>query len=176
MDTPEEEKSLAVRTSETIAGDLVSALVQEFRLLPDIWAKLGHEEQREIVDRIRERVRDNVREAVRLIASGDRMTIAAELRKVTFADKAEALFAISKRDPAAMELCHVQGLTCLIVMADARQHMGGVDAEQKDVRQRDMFERGAGADANAMIEQVRRRTQKPKGPPAEGDANGSAAP
>jgi hypothetical protein len=175
MDTPEEEKSLAVRASETIAGDLLSALVQEFRLLPDIWAKLGKDEQHEIIDRIRKRVSENVREAVRLIASGERMTIAAELRKVTFADKAEAVFAISKRDPAAMELCHVQGLTCLIVMADAQQHMGGIDAEHKDIRQGDMFD-GQASDANSLIEQVRRRTQTPKHPPAEGDANGSAAP
>lgn len=166
--------TLAVRTAETIAGDLLAALLQEFRLLPDIWVKVGFDEQQEIIERIRKRVTDNVREAVRLIASGDRMTVAAELKKVTFADKVEAVFSLAKRDPQAMELCHAQGMACLIVVADAGQHMGGNDAPQKDLRQKDMFDgTEKGSDANSLIEQVRRRTKKPKDPPAA-DANGSA--
>ncbi|MFG7180715.1 hypothetical protein ACGYQ5_14400 [Burkholderia pseudomallei] len=178
MSTPEDEQStdLAVRTTETIAGDLLAALLQEFRLLPDIWVKVGFDEQQEIVERVRKRVTENVREAVRLIASGDRMTVAAELKKVTFADKVEAVFSLGKRDPTAMELCHAQGQACLIVVADAQQHMGGTDAPQKDLRQRDMFDgTEKGSDANSLIEQVRRRTKKPDDPPAA-DANGSAAP
>lgn len=178
MSTPDAAPAdITMRTAETIAGDLLAALLREFRLLPDIWVKVGHDEQQEIIERIRNRVTDNVREAVRLIASGDRMTVAAELKKVTFADKVEAVFSLAKRDPAAMDLCHAQGLACLIVVADAGQHMGGTDAPQKDIRQKDMFEgTEKGSDANSLIEQVRRRTRKPKEPPAEGDANGSAAP
>ncbi|KVN95007.1 hypothetical protein WK59_10180 [Burkholderia ubonensis] len=161
MSTPENEKGpdLLVRTSETIAGDLIAALLQEFRLLPDIWVKVGSDEQDEIVERVRKRVTDNVRNAVHLIASGDRMTVAAELKKVTFADKVEAVFSLAKRDPAAMDLCHAQGLACLIVVADAQQFMGGADAPQKDLRQKDMFDGNDAADS--LIEQVRRRSQQP---------------
>lgn len=179
MSTPQDEAptDLAVRTTETIAGDLLAMLLQEFRLLPDIWIKVGFDEQQEIIDRIRKRVTDNVREAVRLIASGDRMTVAAELKKVTFADKVEAVFSLAKRDPAAMDLCHAQGLACLIVVSDAGQHMGGTDAPQKDLRQKDMFDGSEkGSDANALIEQVRRRAQGQKKEPPAADANGSAAP
>ncbi|WP_423396064.1 hypothetical protein [Burkholderia sp. LMG 21824] len=157
-----------VRTTETIAGDLIGALVQELRLLPDIWIKVGYDEQQDILERIKKRVTDNVREAVRMIASADRMTVAAELKRVTFADKVEAVFSLAKRDPSAMELCHAQGLACLIVVADANQHMGGTDAPQKDIRQRDMFDGGEGnGDANSILEQVRRRSQQPPSvPPA----------
>jgi len=163
----EKRADVLVRTTETISGDLIAALVQELRLLPDIWIKVGFDEQQDILERIKKRVTDNVREAVNLIASSDRMTVAAELKRVTFADKVEAVFSLAKRDPSAMELCHAQGMACLIVVADATQHMGGTDAPQKDIRQKDMFDGDGNSDANSLIEQVRRRSQQPPSVPPQ---------
>lgn len=156
-----------IKAADTIAGDLVGALIAEFRLLPDIWAKVGHDEQKEIIARIQKRVMDNVREAVRLIAAEDRITVAGELKRVTFADKVEAVFTLGKRDPRAMDLCHAQGLACLIVVADASAHMGGTDKPHGDIRQGDLLDETNGTrDASSIIEQVRRRTQPPA-PPAD---------
>lgn len=154
-------------TVDTIAGDLIGMLVGELRLLPDIWPKVGPDEQDEIIERVRKRVTDNVRKAVSLIASAGRITVAGDLKKVTFADKVEAVFTLAKSDPSALELCHAQGQACLIVVANPGAHMGGAGDE---AAQRQLSIPGVDDDAAAVLRQVQRRTGKPSIPPAdEGD-------
>lgn len=153
-------------TAETIAGDLIGALMSEIRLMPDIWVKIGADEQDEILDRIRARVNDNVREAVKLISSAGRITVAGDLKRVVFADKVEAVFQLSKHDPAVLELCESQGSACLIVVSNPGQHMGGAQA---DPRQMALPGVGPDHEADSILEQVKRRAQK--GGEAQGDAS-----
>ncbi|TXH46587.1 MAG: hypothetical protein E6Q97_29420 [Desulfurellales bacterium] len=39
-------------TTETIGKDILSALVQEIRLLPDVWSKLPASKQDDIIERL----------------------------------------------------------------------------------------------------------------------------
>ena len=162
----EVEKDEIDMTTETIAGDLIGMLVGEVRLMPDIWQKLGPNEQDEIIERVRKRVTDNVRKAVTLIASAGRITVAGDLKKVTFADKVEAVFTLAKSDPSALELCHAQGQACLIVVANPGAHMGGAGDE---AAQRQLSIPGVDGDdeAQAVIKQAQRRTGKPSIPPSD---------
>jgi hypothetical protein len=151
------QKSEAVdMASETVAGDLLAALVQELKVLPDIWPKLPEHEQNEIIDRVRRRVGDNVRKAVRLIASEKRVTVAADLKKVVFGEHIEAVFTIAARDPSRLELADSRGQACLIVVTDAGAHMGGLDDVKGDPDQRDL----PLSDGAAVIEQARRRSKR----------------
>jgi hypothetical protein len=116
-------------TTATIAGDLIGMLVGELKLLPDIWPKIGPDEQDDIIERVRNRVTDSVRQAVHLIASEGRITVVGDLKKVTFGDKVDAVFALSKNDPAVRDLTTAQGQACIIVVAAASNHMGGAGDE-----------------------------------------------
>lgn len=157
----------AVMASETVAGDLLTAVVQELKVLPDIWAKLPENEQNEIIDRVRKRVGDNVRKAVRLIASENRITVAADLKKVVFGDHIEAVFTIAARDPARLELADSRGQACLIVVTDAAAHMGGLDGVKGDPDQRDL----PLSDGAAVIEQARRRSKRKPPDATDGPAS-----
>lgn len=145
--------------ADTIGGDLLNALMQEIRLLPDIWPKLPESEQEEIIDRLRARVGDNVREAARLIASAGRLTVVGELKKITFGDKVVATLEFGKQDPTAMDLCHVQGMAVLLVVSASNAHIGGLDGVHGDPDQPDL----PGVDGNGaaqIIEQASRRSKK----------------
>jgi hypothetical protein len=156
-------------TSETIAGDLIGALVMELKLMPDIWPRIGPNEQDEIIERIRKRVTDNVRQAVHLIASDGRVTVVGDLKKVLFSDKVEALFSLGKNDPSAIELTRCTGQACLIVVASAGNHMGGAD-DLKAERQTTLIS-GEDDAANKIIEQARRRSRdKDEGDTPQTDA------
>lgn len=161
----EAKKSTEEMTVNTMASDLVSALVGELKLLPDIWPKIGQDEQQDIIERVKNRVSDNVRKAVHLIASAGRITVAGDLKKVTFADKTEAVFALSKHDPNVQQLCHAQGQACLIIVAPSE--LGG---DEKDARQMGLpgLDGDSHGDANAILEQVRRNAAK-KQPPLSDD-------
>ena len=163
---PNEAKSIEDMTVESMAGDLISALVGELKLMPDIWPKIGQDEQEDILERVKKRVSDNVRKAVHLIASAGRITVAGDLKKVTFADKTEAVFALSKHDPNVQQLCHAQGQACLIIVAPSDL---GTDKDPRQMQLPGVGEDGSG-DANAILEQVRRNASKGNGkPPATPD-------
>lgn len=143
-------------TVETVAGDLIGALVAELKLMPDIWPKIGPDEQDDIIERLRARVLDNVRVAVNLIASEGRITVVGDLKKVTFSDKVEAVFTLGKNDPAVRELTTAQGQACIIVVAAASNHMQGANDLHAE-RQTTLITEDDDA-ANQIIEQARRRS------------------
>lgn len=147
-----------IMASETIASDLIGMLVGELKLLPDIWPKIGPDEQDEIIGRVRDRVTDNVRRAVSLIASEGRISVVGDLKKVTFGDKVDAVFSLTKHDPAVRDLCEAQGQACIIVVATAGAHMRDADALAAE-RQTSIPGLSGDDEASSIIEQVRRRMQ-----------------
>jgi hypothetical protein len=158
--------------SETVAGDLLNALTRELKVMPDIWPKLSEQEQNEIIERLRMRVADNVRQAVKLIASEKRVTVVADLKKIVFGEKVEAVLAISDRDPARLDLADARGQMCLIVVADSQAHMGGLDDVKGEPDQPGLpGVDGDGGPGKQIIEQISRRSKK-KQPPKDdaGDA------
>lgn len=137
-DRDQEIKDTLNMTSGQVAGDLLKALVQEIRLLPDPWVKMSKSKQDDVIDRLRIRVEDSVRMAVHLIASEGRATADATLEQVTFKNGIKAVFNLSKSCPARHDLADSEGKLCLIVVADAGQHMGGLDDVQGEADQRAM--------------------------------------
>ena len=120
-------KAMLAMTSETIGKDLLGALVTEIRLLPDVWSKLPQEKQQDLIDRLSNRVKDSIRFAVYQIAANGRAVIVGELDTVTIKDGVKALVKISSSAPNLGELYDAQGKAVLVVVADAAQHMGGMD-------------------------------------------------
>lgn len=78
MNAPEIKAVLGM-TADTIGKDLLSAIVQEIRLLPDVWVKLPKAKQEDIISRLRDRVTANFRMAVHLIASQGRTVVVGDL-------------------------------------------------------------------------------------------------
>lgn len=62
-------KDTMAMTAATIGSDLLQALVQEIKLLPDVWPKLSQKKQDDVIERLRKRVITNVQMATHLIAS-----------------------------------------------------------------------------------------------------------
>lgn len=54
-------KKLLNMTAETVGKDLLSALVQEIKLLPNTWPKMSENRQNDLIDRLRKRVETNVK-------------------------------------------------------------------------------------------------------------------
>jgi ribosome modulation factor len=125
-------------TASTIGRDLLEALVQEVRLLPDVWPKLSKAKQDDVIERLRKRVIHSVQTAVHLIASDGRVTIVGELEQVTVKDGIKAVLQMSKNDPNRHALIDAQGKSVLVAVADAEDHMGDVAAVRGEEDQRAM--------------------------------------
>lgn len=114
-------------TADSVGKDLLSALVTELKLLPDVWPKLSQKKQDDIIDRLRARVQANIAMAVHTLASAGRTVVAGDLDQITIKDGVKAVIKFSAAAPSLHELYDAQGKAVLVVVAGAADHTAGMD-------------------------------------------------
>lgn len=120
--TPDDIIDLA---AETMKGDLLNALLDEFKAARDVWPKLSQIDQEAIIFRFERRVGAGIREAVRMIAGDSRPVITAKLDQLTAKDGIKAVLSLSQHDANRHELLDAVGKVVLVVVADAEPYQGG---------------------------------------------------
>lgn len=135
--TPETQKTLAM-TADNVGRSLLEALVQEIKLLPDVWPKLSKRRQDDVIDRLRNRVAENVKMAVHTIAADERVTVVADLDQVVRKGGIKAVFKINSGSPGRHVLFDSEGMACLIVLVDPEKAVAGMDEVQGEADQRAM--------------------------------------
>jgi ribosome modulation factor len=125
-------------TATTVGRDLLSALVTELKLLPQVWVKLSQSKQDDIIDRLRDRVDANIKMAVHLIASEGRTVVQGDLDQVTIKDGAKVVIKIGRGAESLHDLYDSQGKAVLIVVADSQPHTGGMGQVRGEADQRAM--------------------------------------
>ncbi|WP_337881835.1 ribosome modulation factor [Chromobacterium haemolyticum] len=134
----QENKDVRAMTSDTIGKDLLSAMVQEMKLLPDVWVKLNQQRQDDVIERLRKRIDHNVRMAVHILASEGRTVVVGELDQVVRKDGIKAVFKINSAAAGRHDLFDSEGKACLIVVADAGENLAGMDEVVGEPDQRAM--------------------------------------
>ncbi|WP_431206762.1 ribosome modulation factor [Burkholderia cepacia] len=130
------DKHVLQMTAESIGKDLLSALVTEIKLLPDLWVKLSEKKQNDVIDRLRARVEHNVKMATHLIASDGRVVVQGDLVQITIKDGVKAAVEFSSAAPNLHDLYDAQGKAVLLVVANATAHTGGMDEVRGETDQR----------------------------------------
>ncbi|KVP77493.1 cell division protein FtsK [Burkholderia ubonensis] len=130
------DKNVLQMTAETIGKDLLSALVTEIKLLPDLWVKLSENKQNDVIDRLRARVEHNVKMATHLIASDGRVVVQGDLEQITIKDGVKAAVKFSSAAPNLHALYDAQSKAVLLVVADAAAHTDGMDEVRGESDQR----------------------------------------
>lgn len=123
-------------TAESVGKDLLSALVTELKLLPDVWVKLSKAKQDDIIDRLRNRVASNVGMAVHTLASAGRTVVSGDLDQITIKDGVKAVIKFGANAPSLHELYEASGKAVLVVVASADDHTSGMDEVEGEVDQR----------------------------------------
>jgi hypothetical protein len=156
----DELKELLSMTSESLGKDLLQALVQEIKLMPDAWVKLSQKKQDDVIDRLRNRVDHNVKMAVHLIAAEGRTVVAGDLDQITIKDGVKAVVKFGSGAPNLHELYEHSGKAVLVVVATPTQHTGGMGDVKGEADQRAM-DLGKEYDPNADGQDVK---------PSDGDS------
>ncbi|MDR2506588.1 MAG: cell division protein FtsK [Candidatus Accumulibacter sp.] len=134
----DETKQTLSMTAETIGKDILQALVQEIKLLPDVWVKIPKAKQDDVIDRLRNRVETNVKMAVHLVASKGRTVVAGDLDQITIKDGVKAVVKFGSSAPNLHELYEASGKAVLVVVANPAQHTGRMDEIKGESDQRAM--------------------------------------
>jgi ribosome modulation factor len=131
-------KKLLNMTAETVGKDLLSALVQEIKLLPNTWPKMSENRQNDLIDRLRKRVETNVKMAVHIIASNNQTVVDGELDSIAIKDGAKAVIKVNQNHPNFLGLCGAQGKAVLVTVAGSGEFTGGMDEVRGESDQRAM--------------------------------------
>ncbi|MCD0493834.1 H-NS histone family protein [Chromobacterium violaceum] len=134
----QENQDFRAMTSDTIGKDLLGALVSEIKLLPDVWQKLPQAKQDDVIDRLRKRVESNVKMAIHLLSSEGRVTVPAHLEQFVSKDGVKVQFKVNQNAAGIVDLMRATGKTCLLVVANADENLGGMDDIQGEPDQRAM--------------------------------------
>jgi len=163
-------------TSQTIGKDLLSALVTELKLLPDVWVKISQSKQDYIINRLHARVEHAVKMAVHLIASDGRTVIQGALDQVVIKDGAKATIKIGRSAESLHDLYESQGRAVLIVVAGHQQYTGGMDEIRGESDQRGLDlgreytdEDGEGMDDDGVIDVETKQLPAPPEPTEDED-------
>jgi len=161
-------------TATTVGRDLLSALIQELKLLPEPWHKLSQAKQDDIIDRLRDRVENNVKMAVHLIASEGRTVVQGDLDQVTIKDGAKVVIKIGRGAESLHDLYDSQGKAVLIVVADSQTHTAGMGAVRGESDQRAMDlgkeytdDDGDGMEDDNVVDADFKELPAPEGPTQE---------
>lgn len=134
----EEIKEILQMTADTVGKDLLGALVQEIKLLPDVWPKISKAKQDDVIDRLRNRVETNVKMAVHLIASEGRTVVAGDLEQITIKDGVKAVVKFGSNAANLHELYDAASRAVLVVVANPSDHTSGMDEVTGESDQRAM--------------------------------------
>lgn len=138
MSRPDELKEVLNMTVNTIGTDLLQALLQEIKLLPDVWQKMSKRKQDDVLDRLRSRVDANIKMAVHLIASEGRTVVAGTLDQITIKDGVKAVVKFNQNAENLHELYESNANPVLVVVANHTEHTGGMDEVVGESDQRAM--------------------------------------
>lgn len=147
----DEEFAVLNMTAQTIGKDLLSALVDEIRTLPDVWQKLSEQKQSDIIERCTKRVDYNVKRAVHLIASDGRIVVAGDVEQIVIKDGVKAVVKFGKNTANLHHLYESESNAVLVVVANASDFTGGMDDVKPDPDQQDLY---GGDDTFAHVGEV----------------------
>lgn len=147
--------------SGQMAGDLLSGLIDELRLLPKPWPAMPSVEQTEIIDRLRQRVTENVRQFCTAMNTGGRVAIAAQLEAMSLKESCKVTLKVDGSG-GKHDLLDAIGASVVIVLSNVELYLSGLGEVKADDDQRVLdLEKAAGD----VIEQASKPKKKP---PREG--------
>lgn len=126
--------------SETMAGDLLAAVVDEIKQLQDPWQKTSQAMQANVIFRLELRIKLLTAKAVRIIAADGRPAMRAKVESVTFKDGIKAILKMRQNDPPRHDLADAAGSDVMVVLADADQYSGGCENVQPDPDQQNLID------------------------------------
>ena len=130
------EEAVKTMTAESVGHDLLSALLDEIRALPDVWGILSKREQDDVIYRLSSRVRMNIGRAVDLMAGAGVVSVKGKLEQITIKDGVKAVLTFSEMNEHMAEFYESTGKRVVVVLIDHEAHLAGMDEIKGESDQR----------------------------------------
>lgn len=121
----EQQAATAVESSSlspiaaVLGRDILSAIVNELKTVPDHWHRMNEDTQKKTIARLQDRVQEIVTNAVRVLVTGSNFqAVAVKLEGLNFKDGIKGGFSLPKGAPGRHELADAIDKQAVIVLAD----------------------------------------------------------
>ena len=125
--------------AEELFADWRDTLLDEVKAMPEVWQKLGQQQQDELIERVDLRGKGSVKRAARAFAAHSFAVVAGELEGIHIKKgKARATVAIASVTEGVLDLADMTDEQVLIVLVDERQFMVASGHVKSDPDQADL--------------------------------------
>lgn len=135
----------ALIAERTAGHELLEQLLAIVKQSIRPWPLLSESEQLAVIDKLRGDVERAIQYVVRTVSAAGAQTVLASVESVTYKKRVKAVLTIA-RGAAAAQLAERASSDILLVLADPKDHLEGVDQVRPDKGQVD-FLQGDGATA-----------------------------
>ncbi|HBP1727279.1 TPA: cell division protein FtsK [Pseudomonas aeruginosa] len=132
-------------TADTLGKSLLQGLIQEIRILPDVWQKLSEAKQTDVIERLEQQVRNAATIAVHTIAGAERETVYGKLESIAAKDKMKAVIVVNHSSPNKHDLLDAVNEDCLLIIGGMKDVKADPDQNPLDLNggDHDMEDPGA---------------------------------
>lgn len=134
------EKTAIDIARELLLGEVMASAMKQLRALDKPWLRLPENQQRNVLDDVRDDVQRAISRAVEIIATDDRTRFVAQVESVTFKDGVKAVLTMPNT-MASHELADTAGGRVYVVIEDpGRYTLGGSNVPKAEPDQRPIAE------------------------------------
>lgn len=135
-------------SAATMGHDLVAALMNELRNMPDHWPRLNKELQQKSLERIKDKVATAVLKAQHMLTTGEFQAVPAVLDYIGRKGGITGRISVQKDALCRHALFDAQGAKVLVVITDPTQWLARMDELKVTGNQADLFDSEANYDAD----------------------------
>jgi hypothetical protein len=138
---------------DNMGGELLRALVDEVRTVPQQWGKLSEGQQAGVIERLRQVVRSETEKAVFLISKGEHEAARVKIESLTVKDGAKCVLQLG--NDSKHEVLDYVGQHAVLLMCDPEQYFAAGDDVKPDADQPQLPLEEAAATHVPVTEDVR---------------------
>lgn len=124
---------------ETMLGDLMKCVIEQYKALTKPWQAMTEAQQRVEIERAENYVRDAITKAVTIISVGDYKSIDAHVESVTFKQGVKAVIQLPRGVEGVHDLADSEGQVVKIVIANTEGFLSNRGKPKEDPDQAEIY-------------------------------------
>lgn len=137
-EAPKQDEVITVAAA-TLTGDIRDFLLDRVKNLGKPWPAMSEQEQRDQITSAKDAAERLVRKVCEIVAADGKKALKGKLIKVQIKDKIQCQVDFNKEDEQRHELFDSQGLTVMLVVADAEKFTGETGPAEPEPDQGDLI-------------------------------------
>ena len=133
-----QEPTVRVMLTECMFAEMRDAALEEIKAAPEVWQKMGQEQQERMIDRVERRMMSVLSRALDVLIGHEFPVVVGHVEQVTVKDQLKAVVIVSRQSADRYAIIDAVGSEVRMAVADARDFASEPGNVESDPDQRDI--------------------------------------